>query len=71
MTDASTWHLVREIGADLSDCLTLARGAARGALVGPAAREARLALESVTGPEADAVRTLLSAIEAAHREVRA
>lgn len=68
---ADAWIAVRTLGLELSDQLALARGEARLALAGPAAREARLALETVTGPEAEAARTAFAALEAAFRVVSA
>lgn len=61
------WTRVREIGLDLSDVLSLARGSARLEAAALAVRDARLALEPLVGVEADAARTLLLAIEAANR----
>jgi hypothetical protein len=64
---ADTWARVREVGLDLSDALSLARGPARIEAAALAVRDARLALESITGLEAEAARAVLCALEAAHR----
>jgi hypothetical protein len=66
---ADQWVLVREIGIDLADQLTVVRGAERLKIASFALRDARLALEPIKGAEAAAARTLLAALEAAHREV--
>ena len=66
---ADAWLRVREIGLELSDALALARGPVRLEAAALAARGARLALEVLVGPEAEAARTVFAALEAAHREI--
>jgi hypothetical protein len=61
--------MLRELSADLSDNLAHARGVDRVALAARTVRSARLVLESVEGADVESVRSLLSAIEAAHRQV--
>jgi hypothetical protein len=59
------WQMAHEIGADLRDKLASTKGDARARVARQAARDARLALEIVAGPEAAAARTVFFALEMA------
>jgi hypothetical protein len=67
---ADAWVRLREIGLDLSDVLSLARGPARLEAAALAVRDARLALEPLVGLEADAARTMFLALGATNREIK-
>jgi chemotaxis regulatin CheY-phosphate phosphatase CheZ len=65
-----SWAMImRDLTVELHDDLRHARGADRLAAAARAVHTAREALEAHVGDDVQAVRELLSAIEAAHREV--
>jgi hypothetical protein len=63
------WSILRDLTQSLQTQLTYARGPDRIATAASIVRTARVALEPLSGAEVEAVRGLLAALEAAHREV--